>query len=105
MAKHTPAPWRAGDPKHLVEAQGNAPVYAGAAIVARCPVQRLPDHPPQVERAMADAALVAEAPVMLALLRRLATPSSTEGDFRAAMTEARALLARVDGVADAEVAA
>lgn len=91
---HTPGPWRAECHRN-----GGATIY--------------PAHDPHNERGAiaaltfgtqpqikADARLIAEAPAMLALLRKIAdqTCDHNAGEF-CPRSDARAILARVDGAA------
>lgn len=104
-AAHTPGPWIVYQPNHSTQVQIRD--EAGEMIIAVVPEK---GNPP---RAMADARVLAEAPVMretilalLALLNRLSQDLNWGGAHLRAETiqalneqpsKARALLARIDG--------
>ncbi len=92
MPKHSPGPWTFTLGNAQNPYNGEVRSFDGELLVLRATMN--PND-------AANMRLIAKAPTMADLIRRLVDPRGAESDFRAALDEGRALVAALDGKVEA----
>lgn len=95
-ARHTPGPWATGD---AADCGKGLAVCSGALVVARVVGDGYPTGIGRGPQSIANAALIAEAPAMLEVLREQVASNwgQPSGVTVPGLDAARAILARIDG--------